>query len=112
MVAGDNEEDMLLAVRELERLEGGIVMVSGGRLLGALPLPVGGLMSEQSAEEVAAALKELLRLASSHYHIWEGADAFMTLSFLALPVIPSLKLTARGLFDVEKFAFVDVDAER
>lgn len=112
VVAGDNEEDMLFAVRELERMEGGIVMVSGSRVLGALPLPVGGLMSEKSAEEVAAALKELLQLANSHYHIWEGADAFMTLSFLALPVIPTLKLTARGLFDVEKFAFVDVDAER
>ena len=112
VVAGDNEEDMLFAVRELERMEGGIVMVSGSRLLASLPLPVGGLMSEKSAEEVSAALDELLKLASSHYHIWEGADAFMTLSFLALPVIPSLKLTARGLFDVEKFAFVDVDAER
>lgn len=112
VVAGDSESDMLAAVREVERLQGGIVMVSEGRVLAALPLPVGGLMSERPAAEVSAKLNELLELASSHYHIWEGADAFMTLSFLALPVIPSIKLTARGLFDVERFAFVDVDAAR
>ena len=112
VVAGDSEADMLAAVREVERLQGGIVMVSEGRVLAELPLPVGGLMSERPAAEVSAKLNELLELASSHYHIWEGADAFMTLSFLALPVIPSIKLTARGLFDVERFAFVDVDAAR
>ena len=112
VVAGDSEADMLAAVREVERLQGGIVMVSEGRVLAELPLPVGGLMSERPAAEVSTRLNELLELASSHYHIWEGADAFMTLSFLALPVIPSIKLTARGLFDVERFAFVDVDAAR
>lgn len=112
VVAGDNEADMLAAVREVEKIQGGIVMVSAGRVIAELPLPVGGLMSERPAAEVSAKLNELLALASSHYHIWEGADAFMTLSFLALPVIPSLKLTARGLFDVDRFAFVDVDASR
>ncbi|HJD96308.1 adenine deaminase [Mailhella massiliensis] len=112
VVAGDDEDDMLLAVRELERMEGGIVMIAGGKVLAALPLPVGGLMSERPAAEVAAKLKELLEVASSHYHIWEGADAFMTLSFMALPVIPHFKITARGLFDVDSFCFVDVDAEK
>ena len=112
VVAGDNEDDMLCAVREVERIGGGIVMASGSRILASLPLPVGGLMSDRPAEEVSAKLKELLELATSHYHIWEGADAFMSLSFLALPVIPHLKITARGLFDVDSFSFVDVDAER
>ncbi len=112
VVAGDNEADMLVAVHEVEKRQGGIVMVSEGRVIAELPLPVGGLMSERPAEEVSARLNELLALASSHYHIWEGADAFMTLSFLALPVIPSLKITARGLFDVDRFTFVDVDAAR
>ena len=112
VVAGDNEDDMLCAVRALERMDGGIVMVSGSRVLASLALPIGGLMSDRPAEEVSAGLNELLSLAASHYHIWEGADAFMTLSFLALPVIPRIKITARGLFDVDAFAFVDVDAER
>ncbi len=109
VVAGDSDSDMLAAVREVERLGGGIVMVSQGRCLESLPLPLGGLMTDSPIEETAAKLDRLMELAASHYHIWEGADAFMTLSFLALPVIASLKLTARGLFDVEKFCFVPVD---
>lgn len=111
VVAGDDEEDMLLAVQELTRMEGGIVMTAGKKTLCSLPLPVGGLMSEKSAQEVAKKLEELLRLASSHYRIWEGADAFMTLSFMALPVIPRLKITARGLFDTDAFSFVSADAK-
>mgnify|MGYP003291497571 CR=1 FL=1 len=110
VVAGDSEDDMLTAVRELERIGGGIVMVSKGEVLDELPLPIGGLMSDQPADEVAQKLNELLRLACFHYRIWEGADAFMTLSFLALPVIPHFKITARGLFDGDTFSFVDVDA--
>ena len=112
VVAGDDEDDMLLAVREMERIGGGIVMVSGGRVLAELPLSIGGLMSDEPAEAVANRLRELLKLAHEHYHIWEGADAFMTLSFLALPVIPHFKITARGLFDMGTFSFVDVDAEK
>ena len=112
VVAGDDEDDMFLAVREMERIGGGIVMVSGGRVLAELPLPIGGLMSDEPAEAVANRLRELLKLAHEHYHIWEGADAFMTLSFLALPVIPHFKITARGLFDMGTFSFVDVDAEK
>lgn len=109
VVAGDNDADMRLAVEETARLGGGVVMTSGGRVLASLPLPIGGLMSDRPAAEVAERLRELLRLADEHYHIWDQADAFMTLSFLALPVIPDLKITARGLFDVSAFQFVDVD---
>ena len=87
-------------------------MAAAGRVLAELPLPIGGLMSDRPAVEVADRLRELLRLADAHYHIWEQADAFMTLSFLALPVIPDLKITARGLFDVSAFRFVDVDMEK
>ena len=112
VVAGDDEADMLLAVQEMERIGGGIVMVSRGKVIAELPLPIGGLMSDRPAAEVAQKLEELLELARTHYHIWEGADAFMTLSFLALPVIPHFKITARGLFDMDTFSFVDVDAEK
>jgi len=112
VVAGDDEADMLLAVQEMERIGGGIVMVSGGKVIAELPLPIGGLMSDRPAAEVAQKLDELLELARTHYRIWEGADAFMTLSFLALPVIPHFKITARGLFDMDTFSFVNVDAEK
>ena len=110
VVAGDNDADMRLAVEETARLGGGVVMAAQGRVLASLALPIAGLMSDQPAAEVADRLRELLRLARTHYHIWDQADAFMTLSFLALPVIPELKITARGLFDVSAFRFVDVDA--
>lgn len=111
VVAGDNEGDMLAAVRALEAMEGGIVMVSKGEVIGRLALPVAGLMSDRGPEETAAAIRELITLADTHFGIWKESDAFMTLSFLALPVIPTLKITARGLFDLTKFAFVPTDAE-
>ncbi|MDO5532842.1 adenine deaminase C-terminal domain-containing protein, partial [Sutterella sp.] len=110
VVAGDSESDMAAAVRAVEAMGGGIAMVSSGDVLASLPLPVGGLMSDAAPSEVAASLRDLIALARDHFGIWEKADAFMTLSFLALPVIPKLKLTADGLFDAEKFTFVPTDA--
>lgn len=109
VVAGDDDADMKAAVEELARIGGGVVMVSRGRVLDALPLPIGGLMSDKPAAEVADALRRLLGLAREHYRISEDADAFMTLSFMALPVIPHLKITARGLFDVDAFRFVPLE---
>ncbi len=109
VVAGDDDADMKLAVEELARIGGGVVMASRGKVLDSLPLPIGGLMSDKPAAEVADALRRLLGLARDHYHISADADAFMTLSFLALPVIPHLKITARGLFDVDAFRFVSVE---
>ena len=109
VVAGDDDADMKLAVEELARIGGGVVMASRGKVLDSLPLPIGGLMSDKPAAEVADALRRLLGLARAHYHISADADAFMTLSFLALPVIPHLKITARGLFAVDAFRFVSVE---
>lgn len=110
VVAGDDEADMAEAVKCVERMQGGIAMVHKGKVLAKLPLPVAGLMSDRSPTETAAALKRLMALAHEHFGITKESDAFMTLSFLALPVIPHLKLTTKGLFDVTKFAFVDNDA--
>lgn len=109
VVAGDSEADMALAVNEVARLEGGIVMVKEGRVIAQLELPVAGLMSDKRPEEVAAKIRELTALAHDTFGITKDADAFMTLSFMALPVIPHLKLTARGLFDVTRFRFVSSD---
>lgn len=112
VAAGDNDEDMLFALREAEKMGGGIVMVSQGKILASLALPLGGLMSGESPEEVAQKLDVLYDTAKNHFRIWDKADAFMTLSFLALPVIPDLKLTPQGLFNVRSFAFTDIDAEK
>ena len=110
VVAGDDEEDMALAVQKIEEMQGSIVIVSKGKVLDALPLPVAGLMSDRTPEETAAAIRRLTKLAHGHYGISQDSNAFMTLSFLALPVIPHLKLTTKGLFDVPRFEFVPNDA--
>ena len=110
VVVGDDEEDMALAVQKIEEMQGGIVMVARGEVLDALPLPVAGLISDGTPEETAATIRRLTKLAHGHYGISQDSDAFMTLWFLALPVIPYLKLTTKGLFDVTRFDFVPNDA--
>lgn len=112
VAAGDNDEDILFAMKEVEKMGGGIAMVSNGEVLASLALPIGGLMSKDSPENVAKALDILYDTAKNHYRIWDKADAFMTLSFLALPVIPDLKLTPQGLFNVAAFGFTDIDAKK
>ncbi len=104
VIVGTNDVDMLIAAHEVERLRGGLVAVADGQVLASLPLPIAGLMSDRPYEEVNAALNRLLAVAhelGSDLH-----DPFMTLSFLALPVIPALKLTDKGLVDVTQFKFV------
>ncbi len=102
-VAAD-ETSLARAVRAVAETEGGLVVVDGERIVERLPLPVGGLMSDRPVEEVRATL-DCLRTAArelgSPLH-----DPFMALSFLGLEVIPSLKLTDRGLVDVDRFAAV------
>lgn len=110
VVAGDDEEDMALAVQKIEEMQGGIIMVARGEVLDALPLPVAGLISDGTPEETAATIRRLTKLAHGHYGISQDSNAFMPLSFLALPVIPYLKLTTKGLFDVTRFDFVPNDA--
>ena len=105
IAAGDNHGDIALAVYHLQKTGGGYALAAGGRILGALALPVGGLMSEapweQTRDETNAILKQAAKMGIP-YHV----DPFISLSFMALPVIPSLRLTDRGLFDVDTFAFV------
>ncbi len=108
IVIGDSDEDMAIAVNALAESGGGIAVAAGGKLAGLLPLPIGGLMSDQSAEVVSASLKSLLHTAAQTLGVNPDVDPFMTLAFMALPVIPELKLTDEGLFDVTKFEFVDL----
>lgn len=111
IIAGDNDQDMLAAVADLTVMGGGITLVRQGKVLDHLPLPVAGLMSERSAEAVHADVERLLRLARTSFGISAEAEPFMTLSFMALAVIPELKLTDQGLFDVGRFTFVPVSVE-
>ena len=98
IVVGDNDEDMALAVNEIVRLQGGITIASKGQIMGSLPLPIAGLMSSDSMEHVASVLRELRAIATRELMIPASLEPFMTLSFLALPVIPELQITDRGYF--------------
>ncbi len=104
IVVGTNDADMLAAAQALAGMQGGQVAVAGGTVLAAVPLPIAGLMSDQPVETVRAqadALNAATRGLGCPLHA-----PFMALSFLALPVIPSLKLTDQGVVDVEQFALV------
>ncbi|MGY4707443.1 adenine deaminase [Candidatus Bipolaricaulota sp. J31] len=106
IVVGANDADMHAAVAELVRLGGGQVAVVDGEVLAELPLPIAGLMSELPLEEVARRGRELIEAARELGCTLP--DPFMALSFLALPVIPVLKLTDLGLVDVGRFQVVSL----
>ena len=104
IVVGANDSDMVVAANVLRELGGGLVVVRGGRVEAQLPLPVGGLMSAASLERVVELKKQVNQAALGLGATLE--HPFMALSFLALPVIPKLKLTDQGLVDVESFKHV------
>ncbi|PAB60215.1 adenine deaminase [Anaeromicrobium sediminis] len=110
IVIGDNDEDILLAIEEIRKIGGGVTICSNGKVMKSLPLPIGGLMSDRSLDEVNKELKEMLDIAYG-LGVNKEIEPFMTLAFLALPVIPELKLTDMGLFDVTKFDFVDISVK-
>ncbi|MBN2389705.1 MAG: adenine deaminase [Anaerolineae bacterium] len=105
-VAGVSDAEMRAAVCAVKDLGGGLVAVLDGEVIASVPLPIGGLMSDQPVEVVREQMDILLKrvkeLGSPHH------DPFMHLGFLALEVIPKLKLTDQGLVDVDKFDFVDL----
>ncbi len=106
VVVGDNDADMLLAVDVLEECGGGYVVVSRGEVLAKLVLSVAGLMSDAPLEVILKHQRELLD-AAGKLGIHTESDPFITLSFIALPVIPDVRLTDMGLFNVKKMEFFD-----
>lgn len=106
VVIGVDDQSMLAAARAVADTRGGMVAVDGDAILAQLPLPIAGLMSDQPIERVRDQMDELLKAA---YHLGSPLhDPFMAMSFLALPVIPSLKLTDHGLVDVDEFHLVSL----
>ncbi len=103
-VVGADYDDMALAATRLSEIEGGFVVTDGGRVLAELALPVAGLMSLNSFEQVEDDLKQLRAAARSLGVTLE--EPFLQLAFLALPVIPALKITDRGLVDVHRFEII------
>lgn len=109
VVVGVTDEDMLHTVRGIAEMKGGLIAVKGGKTLASLPLPIGGLMSDLSAEEVRDRLDLLHRTVREMGGKLD--NPFMVLSFLALPVIPELKITDKGLVDVTSFEIVPLFGE-
>ena len=103
-VVGTDEADMAAAVNRLRETEGGFTVAEGGKIVAELPLPVAGLMSLTSFEEVHEKLIPL-RVAAKNLGV-TLAEPFLQVAFLPLPVIPHLKITDRGLVDVDRFEFV------
>jgi adenine deaminase len=104
--AGITPRDMTVAVQRIKDMQGGICIVRDGTVTADLPLPVAGLMSNRSAEEVKKSHDALLP-AARQLGIYAEIEPFVTLSFLALTVIPELRLTDQGLFDVVNWKFID-----
>jgi adenine deaminase len=109
VVVGTSDEDMAKCVSRLEEVGGGIIVVDGGRVAGELALPVAGLLSDEPVATVVERMDQLHEvLAGMGVKI---PSPFMTLSFLALSVIPSLKITDQGLIDVDRFEIVPLEVE-
>ncbi|ENS99762.1 adenine deaminase [Brucella sp. 56/94] len=103
-VVGASDEDIATAANRLGEIEGGFVVVRDGKALAEMPLPIAGLMSTEPYETVREALRKLRHAAEDLGSVLE--EPFLQLAFIALPVIPHLKITDRGLVDVDKFEFV------
>jgi adenine deaminase len=109
VIVGTNDQDMMKAVEVIHTMKGGLAAVLNGKVLASLPLPIAGLMSEAPVAQVNVQLEALHRAAKNLG--CKIPDPFMTLSFLSLPVIPELKITDKGLVDVNQFKFVPLFGE-
>ncbi len=104
IAVGTNDEDILTAVKDIDRLQGGLVVAAEGKVLASLPLPIAGLLSDEPLEVVVDKLERLEQVATELGTTLPSP--FSTLSFLALPVIPELRLTDLGLVDVSQFRLI------
>ncbi len=109
IVVGTNDDDMAFAITSLAEQKGGIVLIEGGKVIESMPMPIAGIMSDQSGEWVMERLNAITEASRKHLEISEDVNPVMTLSFMSLCVIPEIKLTDRGLFDVPSFQFIPVE---
>ena len=109
-MAGDDDRDMALAVERLIEIGGGMVIIRDGQVLGSLMQEIAGLMTDRPSDNVARRIDMLCKQAWNELGVHEDIDPFMVLCFMALPVIPNLKMTDAGLFDVNAFRTVPVEA--
>ncbi len=111
IVVGITDEEMAFAVEQLITQGGGIVLVKDKTVIDAMPMVIGGIMSDQTGEWVSEKLKQIHETAYAELGIRRDLEPVMTLCFMSLAVIPELKLTDQGLFDVTQFAFIPLEAD-
>lgn len=111
IVVGDNDKDMLIAIEELQKIQGGLTLVHDGKVVDSLQLEIAGLMTNKTFESVNQKLKVLEHEAFKQGVNEDVDDPFLSLAFMSLAVIPELKLTDKYLFDVTKFKPVEMEGE-
>lgn len=107
IAVGSNDKDIEVAANSIITIGGGVAIASGGKLVEELSLPIGGLMTYKETNYVIDKIKRL-NIICHQYGMKEDIDIFLTLGFMALPVIPEIKITARGLFDFNENKFIDL----
>ncbi|MCY6369229.1 adenine deaminase [Clostridium ganghwense] len=107
IVVGSNDKDMEVAVNSIITMGGGVAIVSGGKLIEQLSLPIGGLMTFKETQYVIDKMKRL-NVICKQYGMEKDKDIFLTLGFMALPVIPEIRITARGLFDFNENKVIEL----
>lgn len=105
VVVGANDVDMACAAERARALGGGLVIADGGKIIGELPLPIAGVMTDADVESTNELMESLKGIAAD-MGVHGGIDPFMTLSFMSLPVIPSMRILTHGVFDVANWRYV------
>ena len=105
IVIGDNDADIITAVRELERCHGGLTIVENGSVFETVELPIMGLISDRSNSYVTKKVRKMTTKAHK-MGVPKDMEPFITLSFMALPVIPSIRCTPRGVYSVNEGKFL------
>jgi adenine deaminase len=103
---GKTDDDMALAVNKIIEMGGGFCVVSEGKILATLPLIIAGLMSAEKSEQIIELQKEI-KSACSKIGV-SVEEPFLQMAFLALPVIPTIKLTDKGFFDFNSFSYINI----
>lgn len=109
IVIGANDEDMALAAKHIIKI-GGSCVCANGEIIADMPLPIAGLMTDETAEDIARK-NESIRIAAHVLGAPKNVEPFMSMAFMSLPVIPNLKITTTGLFDVNKFSPISLFAD-
>ncbi len=111
IAVGTSNEEIEFAINELIKQQGGVVVTKNKKIYNALPLKIAGLMSDESGEVLMEKLENMYKIIKKEVGVKEGVDGIMSLAFMALPVIPEVKLTDKGLFDVTNLEFIPVEVE-